>query len=459
MAKSMKTRVFRGKTLTEALVKAKSSMGPNISIVTRRDVTEATLFSKLTSGKLGGDALSVELEVAVAEPEAEAAPKESKPSAPGGHPLLKSYAKALEGMEKFGPAAKQAMAESAAPFAHVGEAATGIAGRLDEVQRELAATRRENAEFWDRVRMLVSLQARGGVPAVSPQFLECHRALAGAEVREELARDIAEKLQRDLPGESDPAVIEAALVKEVARRIPVAGPLLLGAAGGGRSGPTVVALVGASGVGKSTSVVKLAIQFSMHHGKSVGVINEDLRRPGAESQINNLGRLFGISVSTASRPEEIRDAARSMANRDLILLDTGGRSPRDAKGLARLAAIVRASGAHETHLLLSSVTAEKDMRRTVEAYAPTGFDRVILTKLDECVSPGVVVNVGADLAAGLSYVTTGPDYTRPIEPADQDFLADFVLGRREIAAFLADFVLGRREIAASSGDALEGDGA
>ena len=427
MAKSTKTRIFKGRTVTEALVKAKNSMGPNISIVSRRNITESNLFSKLTSGKLGGDTLSVELEVAIADPEPEAEEKKAMPAGP--HPLLKSYAKALEGVEKFGPAAKQAMTAAAAPFASVGEASTGIAGRLDEVQKELAASRRESAELWDKVQMIVSLQARGGVPAVSPQFLECYRALTAAEVKEELARDIVEKLQRDLPGEGEAALIEAALVKEAARRIPVAGPLLIGS-----NKPTVVALVGASGVGKSTSVVKLAIQFSMHHGKSVGVINEDLRRPGAESQINNLGRLFGIAVSTVSRPEEIGDVVRSMAGKDLILLDTGGRSPRDKKGIDRLASIVKAAGASETHLLLSSVTAEKDMRHTVEAYGPTGFDRVILTKLDECMSPGVVVNVAADLAEGLSYITTGPDYTRPIEPADQEFLAELVLGRREIAA-------------------------
>lgn len=425
MAKSKNTRIFKGRTLTEALVKAKNSLGPNISVVNRRDVTESNLFSKLTSGKLGGDTLSVELEVAIDEPEKEV--EEKKPVPTGSHPLLKSYAKALEGVEKFGPAARQAMAATAAPFATVGEASTGIAGRLDEVQKELAATRRESAELWDKVQMIVTLQARGGVPAVSPEFLECYRTLTGAEVKEELARDIVEQLQRDLPGENDAGALEKALVREVARRIPVAGPLLLG-----DDKPTVVALVGASGVGKTTSVAKLAILFSMHQGKTVGIVNEDVRRPGAESQINNLARMIGASVATASRPEEIRDAVRSMAGRDLILLDTGGRSPRDAKGIENLTELVKASGAHETHLLLSSVTAEKDMRHTVEAYKPIGFDRVILTKLDECVSPGVVVNVGADLAEGLSYITTSPHYTKVIEPADQVFLAELVLGRREI---------------------------
>ena len=424
MAKSTKTRIFKAKTVGEAVAKAKASLGPNFSIVNRRDITESNLFSRM---KLGGETLSVELEVSLDDPEP---PVEERKAAPAGpHPLLKSYAKALEGMEKHGPAARRSMAAAAAPYAAVGEAGTGIAGRLEEVQKELAASRRESAELWDKVQMIVSLQARGGVPAVAPQFLDCYRRLTGADVNEGLARDIVEELQRGNPGLTDAAAVEKALVREIARRIPVAGPLLLG-----DEKPRVVALVGASGVGKSTSVVKLALQFAVQGGKSVGVVNEDLRRPGAESQISNLGRLFGISVTTAARPDEVRDVVKSMAGRDLILVDTGGRSPRDKKGIERLAAVVRAAGAHETHLLLSAVTSGKDMRSTVELYRPTGFDRIMLTKLDECVSYGGVVNIGAELADGFSYVTTGPDYTKPIEPADSGALAELALGLREIAA-------------------------
>ncbi|MCC8190005.1 MAG: hypothetical protein LIP77_05115 [Planctomycetes bacterium] len=192
-------------------------------------------------------------------------------------------------------------------------------------------------------------------------------------------------------------------------------------------------MVGPSGVGKSTSVVKLAIQYRMKGGKSVGVVNEDLRRPGADGQITNLGRLFGISVNTVAEPEEMADVVQSLANRDVILVDTGGRSPRDARGIDRLARILRAADADEIHLLLSGVSSEKMMRETVARYEPSGFDRIIMTKLDECVSFGSLVNVGSGLAAGISYVTTGPDYTTPIQPADSGELADIVLGLATVA--------------------------
>ena len=430
MSRDSKTQIFKGKTYTEALVKAKSKLGKDISIVNRRDVRESNLFSKLTSGKLGGDSLSVELEVALTPPEPARA-KTALPAAP--NPLLRSYAKALEGVEKHSPRAIQAMTSAAVPFASVGEASTGIAGRLDEFQKALEKTSRENADLRDELRLMITLQARGGVPAVAPSLLDCYRRLADADVAEALAREIVEEMQRDRPGVSEALQLQRDLLETVARRIPTAGPVLPAE---GR--PTVVALIGASGVGKSTSVVKLAIQYVMHGGKSVGVINEDLRRPGADGQINNLGKIFGIPVTTASEPEEIADVVKSLSGKDIILLDTGGRSPRDARGIERLAEILRAAGTDETHLLLSGVSSEKTMRETAVRYRPAGFDRVLLTKLDECVSYGPVVNVGAELENGFSYVTTGPDYTKPIEPADAFRLAELVLGLREIDAGTGD---------------------
>ncbi len=423
MARDGKTHIFRGKTVVEAMAKAKTKLGKDFSIVNRRDIRESNLFSKLTSGKLGGDTLSVELEVAELPPE----PSKSARRSAAPNPLLKSYAKAQEGVEKHSLANKQLMAAAAAPFLSVGETATGLAGRLDDFQKAIEDNRRESASLRDELLLLVSLQARGGVPNVSPELLSYYRKLVDADVRDDVARDILEKVQQEYPGLKQEKEIVSALRLAVSRRFPSAGPVLPN-----EGKPTVVALIGPSGVGKSTSIVKLAIYFSMHRGMSVGVINEDLSRPGADGQINNLGRLFGISVVTASESREVADVVRSLSGRDIILLDTGGRSPKDAAGIKMLGEILKAAEVDETHLLLASNSSEKTMTETAARYAPSGFDRIILTKLDECLSYGPLVNVASGLAHGLSYVTTGPDYSKPIQPADSLLLADLVLGLSEI---------------------------
>lgn len=425
MGRERKTQIFKGKTYTEALVKAKSKLGKDFDIVERRDVRQGTLFSNLLSGRLGGGNLSVELEVSPMKPGEE--PAEPKQADAPVNPLMRSYAKALEGAEKHSPKAIQAMAAAAAPFASLGETAGGIAGKLEEITKTIERTRQANDLLREELVAMLSLQARGGLPAVSPRLLESYRRLADGDVSEALAREIVMEIQDGNPGTLDGDDLREALVRAVARRIPVAAPVL---AAEGR--PTVVALVGASGVGKSTSLVKLAIQHVMLGGKRVGVINEDLRRPGAEGQINNLGRMFGISVTTAASAGEIANVVKSMSGRDIILIDTSGRSPRDEGGIRRLDEILRTAGVDEIHLLLSGVSSERTMRETVLRYRPLGFDRIIMTKLDECVSFGCLANVGAWLETGLSYVTTGPDYTKPIEAADSRRLAELVLGLREI---------------------------
>lgn len=420
-----KTHIFRGKTYVEAVAKAKTKLGKDISIVNRRDVKESNLFSKLTSGKLGGESLSVELEVAVTPP---GEPETPKPVPMAPNPLLRTYAKAQEGLEKHTQAAREAMVAAAAPFASIGEASTGIAGQLSDLKKALEQSNRDNADMRNELRMIVSLQARGGMPAVGPELIGFYRRLTDLDVHENLARDVVETLQRDYPRLSGEKEILSALKQEIARRIPTAGPVLPAE---GRS--TVVALVGPSGVGKSTSVVKLAIHFSMRMRMSVGVVNEDIKRPGADGQINNLGRLFGISVITASEPKEMREVMESLAARDIILLDTGGRSPKDAKSIEKLGAILEAAKVDETHLLLASGSSEKTMLETVARFRPTGFDRIMLTKLDECMSYGGILNVAAKLSDGLSYITTGQDYGTPIQPADSLHLADLTLGLAEIA--------------------------
>ena len=410
-----KTHVFRGKTCAEAMSKAKSKLGRDIVIVERRDVKLDSLFGRLTSGKLGGDSLEVELEVAMANQDAAPEPSRSKPV----NPLLRTYTKAQEGREQRHV---EAMIAAAAPFAKIGETATGIAGRLENLGKALEKSRRESADRWAEVVALLSLQARGGLPAVSPPLLERHRALTEAGIEEELAKALVEEAER--AGFLSPADLDREIFRAAVRRIPVAAPVFLR-----EDGPAVVALIGPSGMGKSTSLAKLAIQFGVKGGKRVALVNEDMRRSGADGQMRNLGRLFGLPVATASDPDEMRDAVRSLGGPDLILVDTAGRSPRDAEGIRSLAGILRAAGAHEIHLAVSSHVSGRTMAETTERFRPAGFDRIILTKLDECLDCGAVLNLASRFSSGLSYVTSGPDYSTPIRPADGGWLADFALGR------------------------------
>lgn len=425
MARDGKTHIIRAKTFTEAVSKAKSKFGSDFNIVTRRDIREeAGLFRKLTGGKL--EAPEVELEIM---PASDRKPSDPKPGPVAPNPLLRTYEKAREGAEKHSAAARQAMTASALPYLDVGTAANGIAACLDEVRQALRKAAEDNATLRKDVVDLMSLQARGGLPAVGGEFLGFFRRLVDADIGADLAREIIEAIQRARPDLVGEEAILAAVRAEVARRIPAAGPILAREAG-----PTVVSLVGPSGMGKSTALAKLAIAHAYANGgrTKVGLVNEDLHRPGADRQLVNLAGLIGVPMVSANDPTGIADAVRSMSGRDLVLVDTAGRSPTDAAGIERLGELLRAAGTSEAHLVLSGSCSLRMMRSSAERFRAIGFNRTIITKLDECERLGEILNFAADLAEGLSYVTDGSDYSRPVLAADSGRLADLILGLTRI---------------------------
>ena len=285
---------------------------------------------------------------------------------------------------------------------------------------------RKRKELREELLAFMSLQARGGLPRVDPALLDEYRRLVAADIDANLARELVEQVQGEAP--SGREAVREALCREVARRIPSAGPILL------REGrPTLVALVGPTGTGKSTTIAKLAVDFTVRRKKLVGLINEDSTRPGADSQMKNLGQLMGLPVKSVDDPAKLAAALKSMSGLDLILLDTGGRSPRDAQGIDGLAAMIRAARPDETHLVISSGTAEKAMFDIVERFRGIGFDRLIMTKLDEALTHGVVLNFASRLADGLSYVTTGPKYLESLVSAESALLAKLVMGLSRVA--------------------------
>ncbi|MDR1612114.1 MAG: hypothetical protein LBT97_04940 [Planctomycetota bacterium] len=435
MAKRGATHVFRAKTCTEAIGKATAKLGRNISIVNRREVREENLFSKLTAGKLGGDMMEVELEVEVSEPDAAKSGTEPPADPKSNHLLDKTYARALA-------SAARRPAPVDAALCTLGSASAGLAGRLDEMQRAvIARLERDRADLRGELRSLLSLQARGGVPNVSPELIaEYQRLVDEADMAEDVARNVVEMVH-SAAGAGGAGMLRSALRGELARRIPAAGPILL------REGKTTVAaLVGPTGAGKSTTIAKLAVDFALRKKKTVGLINEDDTRPGADCQMKNLGQIMSLPVKSVNEPAQAAEAVRAMGDLDLVLVDTGGRSPRDVRGMEKLREVIRAVKPDETHLVLASGVSEKLMFHAVARFRNIGFDRLILTKLDEAITHGGILNLFSKLADGLSYVTTGQKYLESLVAADGDLLARLILGMAEVAEG------GVRETAAAAGD-------
>jgi len=177
----------------------------------------------------------------------------------------------------------------------------------------------------------------------------------------------------------------------VAGRLPIAEEDILSDGG-------VVALVGPTGVGKTTMVAKLAARFILRHGaRSVALVSTDNYRIGAHDQLRTYGRILGVPVRTASDREQLRETLTDLADKRLVLIDTAGMSQRDQRLNDQLSAIRDAEPTIMTYLVLSATTGASGLDEVVRSYKSTNLHGCIFTKLDE------TANLGGALATAIKH--------------------------------------------------------
>jgi len=182
----------------------------------------------------------------------------------------------------------------------------------------------------------------------------------------------------------------------------------------------VVALVGPTGVGKTTTVAKLAAQFAKRHGADqVALITTDSFRIGAYEQLATFGRIIGCPVKQVKNSEELATLLNQLQQRKLILIDTAGMSQRDVRLAEKLASLVHNSRVKiKSYLVLSATSQARVMQETVEHFKRIPLAGCIFTKLDECLSLGEIINVAIQNALPVSYLTNGQRVPEDIEMAE-----------------------------------------
>ncbi|HSG52294.1 MAG TPA: flagellar biosynthesis protein FlhF, partial [Rheinheimera sp.] len=182
----------------------------------------------------------------------------------------------------------------------------------------------------------------------------------------------------------------------------------------------IVALVGPTGVGKTTTVAKLAAEFAKRHGNDqVALITTDSYRIGAFEQLATFGRIIGCPVKQAKDSEELALLLNQLQQRKLILIDTAGMSQRDVRLAEKLASLVHNSRVKiKSYLVLSATAQAKVMQESVTHFKRIPLSGCIFTKLDECLSLGEVINVAIANALPVSYLTNGQRVPEDIAVAD-----------------------------------------
>jgi len=320
-----------------------------------------------------------------------------------------------------------------APAAELGDAVVNvqpIPGDASTLAREMRAVR----EMVARVMHQQSQQA-GALPAAESQdaLFKQYLSLIENEVAEELAQSVVSQARAEsgaVAGDDEEAGRHAVrqAVARAARFDEQAGHLPESEDGKAR----VIALVGPTGVGKTTTIAKLAATFKLKQGKDVAMITLDTYRIAAVDQLKTYANILGVPLEVVTSPHEVAQAVARHSHRDAVLIDTAGRSQRDDDRLTELSAFIKAARPHETHLVLSSTSTQRVLLETVERFAPIQTDRIIFTKLDEAVTFGTLINVASRVNKKLSYFTTGQEVPHQIEAGTADRLARLVMGEDRV---------------------------
>jgi len=242
------------------------------------------------------------------------------------------------------------------------------------------------------------------------------RKMVDTQVREELAHSLAkqtEQLLRNKPGTNATEVLEHLLHEQFGRAEPILHKKFT---------QSVVLMLGPTGVGKTTSMVKLAADFAVKQRKKVGIINTDTYRIGAQEQLQTYADILGVPIQSVYYPDELTAAMDQMSDRDMIFVDTAGKKPGDEQHKEDLLELVRVLKPEDTLLCLSATTSFSSVVEMIDTYGFIDDYRLMITKLDETKHRGALLNISWYTHKPIAYVTTGQNVPDDIEIVDFDTL-------------------------------------
>lgn len=191
--------------------------------------------------------------------------------------------------------------------------------------------------------------------------------------------------------------------------------------------PKIVALIGPTGVGKTTTLAKIAANFVLDKGVSAAMITADTYRISAVEQLKTYSDIIGLPLDIVYSAEALKKAIDKHKGKQLILIDTAGRSQYNEYQMQELCELLSVDKNIEKHLVMSATTKNRDAAEILEHFSVCKPDRIIFTKTDETSCSGIVLNIMHKKKLALSYLTNGQSVPDDIYPASIEKLAELLL--------------------------------
>lgn len=415
----MQVKVFEAEDMASSLKKVKEALGP-----------DALIFSTRTVRKRGLGLLAkpmVEITAAIEAPAPTSSiPSPAPASTPAPHRTMNvSYDEVRQHNDEIGPLVsevlkiKEQLATSDLPS--IRKDLDVLKSLFQNFTTEMAGISKMLSTRLPSLPNLFDYKNAWLVP-VTNELTNCG---IRAEVADTILRLAKERLT---PREVDsPDTLDVFFQQTIADLLQVNDSLLHSA-----TGPKRVALIGPTGVGKTTTIAKLAAAYLKNYGKELALVTIDTYRIAAVEQLKVYGEIMKLPVEVVMAPEQLQDVLHRHEDKKLILIDTAGRSPRDEKSIEELTSFLAPDLGIENHLVLAATAREQELSETIKRFRHLSLKSFIFTKLDECETLGALLNVHARDNYPFSYLTNGQRVPEDLMLADSKKIAGLIMGKQSL---------------------------
>jgi flagellar biosynthesis protein FlhF len=419
----MKVQTYKGTTVKDALKQVREAHGPDAVILeTRQKDDGRRTWTEVSVAPSNTDLSKVK-------------PLFSNPKPVGGRYGASAYARQQDGE----PLSTAAANEQRRQVLDSGEA---IDGELKALRREISRVttlhtpkvdpvdqalrtfgrsfERGLEETRDLLRALLSETRAQSTMDFSPSQARLYNLLTHNGVEDLLAEELVRGL--DAQGEGDnPLDLRRQLAERLLSKVVTAAPLAT------RRGRQVVGFFGPTGVGKTTTIAKVAADASIRYGRKVGLITTDTYRIAAVEQLAAYAEILDLTIEVARDRDELAKKLKTMKRCDMVLVDSAGRNPKDDSAVAEMADAISPDLVPTRLLCTAAGTNPRTLAEVLRAFKPVGVSELVITKMDECVGHGSMLNAHLRTGYPLTYFTTGQRVPEDIEAASAERLVRLVL--------------------------------